>query len=208
VPSKLIRALIAASGLVAWSGLVAPRLPARWLVPLHATGSAAMVAMVHAPLGLRTPTVGRGLRFGAAAATAVSAGVAATTALPVVRTAMAERELPEPVAWWLLWRIPVGTVWSEEVAYRGALGKLAADAVGPRWGNLLQATAFGLSHVADARGAGEPVVGTVLVTGAAGWAFGWLYLRSGSLLAPMLAHLASNEAGAVAALAIQRCVTG
>jgi membrane protease YdiL (CAAX protease family) len=34
--------------------------------------------------------------------------------------------------------------------------------------------------------------------------FGWLYERSGSLIAPMLAHLAINEAGAVAALAVQR----
>jgi len=38
----------------------------------------------------------------------------------------------------------------------------------------------------------------------AGWVFGWLAERSGSVLAPMLAHLAVNEAGAVAALAVQR----
>ena len=88
--------------------------------------------------------------------------------------------------------------------YRGALGMVAQDAFGPTVGNLLQASAFGLSHVVDARGAGEPVVGTVLVTGAAGWVFGRLAARSGSLLAPMLAHLAINEAGAVAAMVLQR----
>jgi len=60
-----------------------------------------------------------------------------------------------------------------------------------------------LSHIADARSAGEPVAPTVLVTGLAGWMFGWLYERSGSLIAPMLAHLAINESGAVAALAVQ-----
>jgi len=38
----------------------------------------------------------------------------------------------------------------------------------------------------------------------AGWVFGWLAERSGSVLAPMLAHLAVNEAGAAAALAVQR----
>ena len=48
------------------------------------------------------------------------------------------------------------------------------------------------------------VAGTVLVTGAAGWVFGRLAARSGSLLAPMLAHLAINEAGAVAAMVLQR----
>ena len=44
----------------------------------------------------------------------------------------------------------------------------------------------------------------MLVTGVAGWVFGWLAEPSGSVLAPMLAHLAVNEAGAVAALAVQR----
>ena len=100
-------------------------------------------------------------------------------------------------------RIPVGTVWSEEAAYRAALGTVAADAFGPTGGRLSQAAAFGLSHIADARSTGEPVVGTVLVTGVAGWIFALLWERSGSLAAPMLAHLAINEAGAVAALAVQ-----
>jgi membrane protease YdiL (CAAX protease family) len=58
--------------------------------------------------------------------------------------------------------------------------------------------------VPDARAAGEPVLGTVLVTGVAGWCFGWLYDRTGSLAAPMLAHLAINEAGAVAAVLVRR----
>ena len=88
--------------------------------------------------------------------------------------------------------------------YRGALRTVAARAFGRRGGRLLQASAFGLSHIVDARAAGEPIVGTVLVTGAAGWAFGWLADRSGSIVAPALAHLAINEAGAIAAVALQR----
>ena len=47
------------------------------------------------------------------------------------------------------------------------------------------------------------MIGTVLVTGVAGWVFGWLHERSGSLAAPMLAHLAVNEAAAIAAMAVQ-----
>ncbi|MCV7083922.1 CPBP family intramembrane glutamic endopeptidase, partial [Mycolicibacterium insubricum] len=47
----------------------------------------------------------------------------------------------------------------------------------------------------------------VAVTGAAGWVFGWLADRSGSLLAPMLAHLAINESGALATLAVRRAYT-
>jgi uncharacterized protein len=198
------QALALAAALVGWSGFVAPRLTPRWQVPVHAVAGTALVYLTRAPLGLRPPALGRGLRLGLAVAGVVAAGVAATTALPRVRDEMAARELPESARLWLLVRIPVGTVWSEEAAFRAALGTVAEAAFGPRWGRLVQAAAFGSSHVADARSTGEPVLGTVLVTGAAGWMFGWLYARSGSLAASMLAHLAINEAGAVAALAVQR----
>ena len=204
MPDSRFRALLLATGLVAWSGFVAPRLPARWLVPVHATLSAGLVARTSAPLGMGPPHGWRGLTWGTAAAGLVAASVAAVTPIPAVRAGMAERALPEPVAGWLLVRIPVGTVWSEEAAFRGALGTVAAEAFGPSRGRLLQAAAFGLSHVADARGTGEPVAVTVAVTGAAGWLFAWLQTRSGSLLAPVLAHLAINEAGAVAALLVQQ----
>ena len=112
--------------------------------------------------------------------------------------------MPEPIPHWLLLRIPVGTAWSEEAAFRAALATVATEAFGPRWGQLLQAGAFGLWHIPDARSAGEPVIVTVLLTGAAGWVFGLLRTRSDSLAAPVLAHLAVNEAGAIAALAAQR----
>jgi uncharacterized protein len=105
---------------------------------------------------------------------------------------------------WLMLRIPVGTVWAEEAAFRAALASAGAGAFGRSGGRLLQAAAFGLSHVADARATGAPPMATVLVTGVAGWLFGWLADRSGSLAAPLLVHLAINEAGAVAALAVQR----
>lgn len=204
MPGSRTRAVLLAAGLVFWSGAIAPRLPTRWLAPVHATLSSGLVALTAAPLGLRPPLVWRGLRWGALAAGLVAAGVASVTPVPRVHAGMAERTLPESATGWLLVRIPVGTVWSEEAAFRAALGTLAADAFGSRWGGLLQAGTFGLSHIADARGTGEPVVATVAVTGAAGWVFAWLHRRSGSLLAPLLAHLAINEAGAVAALLVQR----
>ena len=195
-----LEALGLAAMLVAWS-LVAPRLPSRWHPVPHAVVGAALAALTHAPIGLRRP--GPGVRYGLAAAAPAMLGVAVSTALPRVREEMADRDLPDGVVQWLVLGIPLGTVASEEAAYRGALGTVAADAFGPAGGRLVQAAAFGLSHIADARSTGEPVVPTVLATGLAGWVFGWLYERSGSLIAPMLAHLAINEAGAVAALAVQ-----
>ena len=200
---KQIRALALAAALVGAS-LVVPRMPPRWHPLPHAVLGTALAVITRAPLGLRPPALWSGLRLGLAVATPVTLGVAAATALPPVRVAMAERELPDAAARWLLLRIPLGTVWAEEAAYRAALGTVATEAFGPTGGRLLQSAAFGLSHIADARATGEPVIGTVVVTGAAGWLFARLFERSGSLAAPILAHLAINEAGAVAALAVQR----
>jgi len=138
--------------------------------------------------------------FGAAAATAVLAA----TSVPAVRFSMAERELPASASTWLAVQIPLGTVWGEEAAFRAALAAVAGRAYGASGGRLLQAVAFGLSHIADARATGQPVLPTVLATGGAGWIFGWLAERSGSLSAPMLAHLAINESAAAAALTVQR----
>jgi membrane protease YdiL (CAAX protease family) len=173
--------------------------------PLVRTGCGTVVAtLTGAHLGLLGTELRAGLRLGLVSAAAVSAGVVASTAIPAVRAGMAARTLPQPAWQWLLIDIPLGTVWPEETLYRGALGTVAAAVFGPGCGRLLQATVFGLSHIPNARHAGEPVVPTVLATGAAGWVFGWLATRSGGLVAPALAHLAINEAGAVAALLVAR----
>ncbi|MDM4139988.1 CPBP family intramembrane glutamic endopeptidase [Mycobacterium sp. FLAC0960] len=198
-------ALSLAAALVGWS-FVSPRLPASWRTALQAVVGGALVLVTRAPLGLGPPRVWVGLRVGSLVAFAAAGAVAATSRLAPVRRSMAGREPPAAPPDWLLLRIPVGTVWSEESAYRGALAAAGSAAFGARGGRLLQATAFGLSHVADARATGEPLAGTVLVTGIAGWLFGWLADRSGSLAAPLLAHLAINEAGAVAVLGVRRAL--
>ena len=204
-----VRATTLAVLLLGWS-LAAPRLPQRWNPLPQAVFGASVAALARAPLGLRPPTLWRGLRWGSVAAVPVALSVAATTTSPPVRAGMVSRDLPDPAASWLLLRIPFGTVWSEEATFRAALGAAAERAFGGTAGRVFAATVFGLAHVPDARAAREPILGTVLATGAAGWAFSWLYAKSGSLAAPMLAHLAVNEAGAVAALAVQRrrCARG
>ena len=202
--AKGIRALGLAAALVGWSFTAGLDRPWRRHPVVLAAAGTALALTARAPLGLAPPPLHRGLRLGVAAAGAVSAGVAATTVIPRVRAAMATRDLPAHPARWLGLEIPFGTVWSEETAFRGALAAVAADAFGPTAGRALQALTFGLTHIPDARATGEPVVGTVAVTALAGWVFALLNERSGSVLAAMLAHLAVNEAGAVAALAVQR----
>ncbi|ASW93869.1 CPBP family intramembrane metalloprotease [Mycobacterium intracellulare] len=189
-----------AAALVGWS-FAGPRLPARWRMALQAGLGGALVLVTRAPLGLGPPRLWAGLRLGSAVAFSAASTVAATTRLPPVRQSMAVREPPASARDWLLVRIPVGTVWSEESAFRGALATAGSAAFGRRGGRVLQAIAFGLSHIPGARATGEPVAATVLVTGIGGWLFGWLADRTGSLAAPMLAHLAINEAGAIAVLA-------
>ncbi len=199
---RSFRALSLAVGLLSWSALPHRRHPAT-----QAVGATLLVAIAKAPLGLRPPALWSGLRLGSAAASVVAIGVAASTAIPRVRASMADRCTPAAPATWLALQIPLGTVWSEELAYRGALATLAADAFGLRMGRLVQSIAFGLSHIPDARAIGEPVIPTVVATGAAGWVFGRLAERSASLAAPMLTHLAINEAGAVGVLTFRRADT-
>ena len=193
-----------AAALIGWK-FVTSRIPARWHPLPHVLFGTTVWALSGAsPLGLRPPALWSGLRWGASAAAPVVFAVAVGTAIPAVREGMAVQKLPTPVSHWLLVRIPVGTVWSEEVAYRASLSILAARVFGIPAGRVFAAAAFGLSHVPDARATGQPVILTVLATGTAGWIFAWLFGRSTSVAAPMLAHLAVNEAGAVAALAVQR----
>jgi uncharacterized protein len=213
---RRLQALSLAAALVGWS-FVSPRLPGAWRVAVQAGAGGLLVLLTRAPLGLRPPRLWAGLRLGSAAGVAAATATAAATLVPPVRLSMAVRELPTPVRLsmavrelptpvpgWLLLRIPVGTVWAEEAAFRAALAHMGSAAFGKSGGRVLQAAAFGLSHIADARATGEPVAAIVLATGIGGWLFGWLADRSGSLAAPMLAHLAINEAGAVAALIVQR----
>jgi CAAX protease family protein len=198
-----MRPLGLAAALVGWS-FVSPRIPSRGRLPLQAGLAGLLVLLTRAPLGLRPPRLWAGVRLGLAVGSGAATAVFVTTSVPAVRVSMAARELPTSASAWLALQIPLGTVWAEEAAFRAALPAVAGRVYGASGGRLLQAVAFGLSHIADARATGEPVLPTVLVTGAAGWIFGWLAEHSGSLSAPMLAHLAINESGAAAALAIQR----
>ena len=195
------RAAGLAAALVGWS-FVAPRV--RWHPIPNGSLGTALVVIARSPLGLRPPELSSGLRYGLTAGAVAALGVAASTAVPAVRGDMARRELPKHPGRWLLMSIPIGTAWPEEAAYRATLGTVAEEAFGPTGGRMLQAAAFGLWHIVDARITGHPVVGTVLATTVAGWLLGWLHARSGSLVAPLLAHLALNEAAGVAAIVVQR----
>lgn len=97
----------------------------------------------------------------------------------------------------------------EEFAFRGVLLGSALRLWGPWRASLITSALFGLWHIAptlhtmsdnhEFRGAAASVAGQVLlvlgaiaVTFIAGLAFCWLRLRSKSLIAPVMAHVATN----------------
>jgi len=97
----------------------------------------------------------------------------------------------------------------EEFAFRGVLLGSALRMWGPWRASLVTSALFGLWHIAPTLGtmsdnhefrgavasvAGQSLVvlGAIAVTFAAGLIFCWLRLKSGSLIAPIMAHAATN----------------
>lgn len=170
-------------------------------------------------LGLDAEQLRSGLRWGAAAILVIALAVAVGTGLadrvPGVGALLADERAdlaPHELAWHALWRIPLGTAAFEEVAFRAVLLGLLLGATTPLRAVAVSSLAFGLWHVAptivglringvapmSSEGLGS-LLGAILVTTVAGMAFCLLRLGSGSLVAPVLAHWATNALGLVAA---------
>ncbi|WP_245718095.1 CPBP family intramembrane glutamic endopeptidase [Nocardia miyunensis] len=142
----------------------------------------------------------RGLCWGGASLVAVAVGYGTALAIPPVRTRLAEfatRATEVDLAEWVVVHIPIGTVYSEELIFRGVLDPLLDEEFGPL-GIWLGATAFGLWHIGPARAAGDSVLATIAATASAGLILGLLRRRTGSAIAPALLHLAVNAGGAIA----------
>jgi membrane protease YdiL (CAAX protease family) len=190
------------------------------------TGALALVAWWSgaspADLGLERGAVPTGLRYGAAAFGAVGLVVLTAAVVPLTQPVLHDSrgditggrllyELTVTVA--LLTAVP------EEFAFRGVLLGSATALWGPRRATWVTALLFGLWHIqptlqtmSDNRAVGAAstqvagrmalVAGAVVVTFVAGLAFAWLRLRSRSLVAPVLAHVATNGLALVAAWAV------
>jgi len=94
----------------------------------------------------------------------------------------------------LVWAI-VQTSLSEEIFFRGFLGKRLSDKLGWKAGTAIQAVIFGLVHVASVWGHGIVAVALVfLMTGGIGFLLGWLCLQraEGSILYGWPVHAAVN----------------
>jgi membrane protease YdiL (CAAX protease family) len=165
-----------------------------------------------ADLGLGRADVLAGLGYGAAALLAVLLVLLVAAVIPATSGFLHDSraqisggrllfELGVPIV--LLTAIP------EELAFRGVLLGSGCRLWGPWRASLVTSALFGLWHIAptfgtmtdnlEFRGATSSalgqallVLGAVAVTFLAGLAFCWLRLRSRSLIAPVMAHAATN----------------
>ncbi len=153
-------------------------------------------------IGLARATMARGLAYGGAVFALVVAVITLVALISATRGALHDSRVHVPLATMLfrvLVAIPLGTVVLEELAFRGTLLGLLRRRLPVWWAVATIAVLFGLWHVKDVfhNASGGIAVGTVLSTFAfttvAGVGFGWLRVRSDSLLAPVLAHIATNS---------------
>ena len=112
--------------------------------------------------------------------------------------------------------IPIGTVLVEELIFRGVLLGLLRRIAATLVAVVVASVLFGLWHVYPAwRGDAEnealvsagklsTVLGTMAATTAVGVGFCWLRVASRSLVAPILAHCATNSVPFVVAWILSR----
>jgi CAAX protease family protein len=187
----------------------------RWYPVINACAAAAALAaavtsgLTAADLGLHPDRLRPGLRLGSAAAAPVVAAFVLAALTPATRPVLDDQRVAgldrRQLAYQVLLRIPVGTVAWEEIAFRGVLQAALRRVLAEPAATVVASTVFGVWHIrpaaealavnrlAASRGARIAAVTAVAAgTTAAGALLSVLRERSGSLAAPVLAHLAAN----------------
>lgn len=225
-PGSALTTAIAVTGVALVAGATIPILPRRVRPAANVLAAAAALhlALRHGldrtDLGAAPADLPSGARTGATAAALVTAAAAASVTPSRTRELFVDTRVTEApsthAAYEVLVRIPLTTALTEELLFRGAVLGAWRRALGTPAAVAASSLAFGLWHVLpaleshahnpagariSARAGGRPahVVGTVIATAAAGAGFAALRLRSRSVLAPILAHTATNELGYLAA---------
>jgi membrane protease YdiL (CAAX protease family) len=173
-------------------------------IGLAALALGLLAGLGRADLGLARRDLPAGVRLGAVAFVAVSAVVVVAGFAGLLTDDRADVSGGEVLVRALV-VIPLGTVLVEELAFRGVLHGLLVRATSTLGVYVAGSLLFGLWHVVPAwRGGGVDtdvvalgrvalVAGTFAATSLAGVGFVWLRARSASLVAPALAHLATNS---------------
>ncbi|HEY7135832.1 MAG TPA: CPBP family intramembrane glutamic endopeptidase [Acidimicrobiia bacterium] len=175
-------------------------------------------------LGLAASDVPNGLRYGAAVLGLVVVVLVVTAAIPATSHFLDDERADLSVGG-LVYAVVVSTllvtVLPEELAFRGVLLGAGRELWSDLRAVVVSSLLFGLWHIsptlgtmssnretagtaASAWGAAVLVAGSVAITFAAGVVFCWLRIRSRSLVAPVLAHVATNGAAFVVAWFVVR----
>lgn len=196
-----------------------------WYVPTCIVGALVLLGIglldkqTWAMMGLGPGTYLTGLLWGLACVGGVLALYFLGIAIPFTRKFFYDERGGEQGGWDLMRNalliVPFGTVLLEEVAFRGVLLAMVWARFGVVWAVVVSSLAFGLWHilpslvmhesnagVAQTLGTGVraqvvSVTLSVLGTALAGVVFCLLRIGSGSLLAPMGLHWATNGLGFV-----------
>lgn len=197
--------------LAAWNIARIPLVPAERHLVFNVVMAAAFAVLGVAGglnlagFGLARRQVAKGLVYGGAVLAIVGVGLAIIAVVPATSDVLRDDRVlvdRSGMLFQVLVEIPFGTVLLEELAFRGTLLGLLRRRWSTRTAVLVSSGIFGLWHIAGVINdtAGDPalgvagaVVGTLVATTIAGIGFAWLRVRSDSLLAPMLAHLATNS---------------
>lgn len=235
-PSARTVACASVAALSAWNNLLgATAVHRRRYVLLNAVASAGVLSGAlasgyrPAELGLDRRALGAGVRWGGVSALSIAAGYAFLLAPPAGRRLLRDervRRLDGRQRWHLaLVRVPLGTVLWEEIAFRGVLDAVLSRAWPGRRADVVSTLAFAAWHVrpavetlavngigrrpaSSAHGRHLAAAPAVVLSGLAGTGLGLLRRRSGSLVAPVMAHLAANSLGVVASVLADRPAGG
>lgn len=228
-PDPASLALAAVGAYNAVQNLVVPE---RWYTASNVAVTTGLVAYArrsgvsYAEMGLTRGDLGRGLLMGAGTVAATALATSVAEASPrlsrLLLDGRARGHNRADVATQLLLRFPLGTALYEEVAFRGVLNALWTRRSGERTARTVTAVAFGAWHILPtvrlypdmAGGRSENPVGErtaatvagVAITTVAGLLFDRLRARSGSLVAPWLAHLGFSVIPYLAARRVWRRV--
>lgn len=170
-------------------------------------------------LGLGRNHVRAGLRYGGAAALVVMVVLVLAALIPGTRSFLADQRADidaDRLAYEVGVMIVLLTAVPEELAFRGVVLGSAQSLWGSWRATLVSSALFGLWHIeptletmsgntavggASTSLGGQVLVvlGAIAVTFMSGLAFCWLRLRSRSLVAPLIAHVATNGLALVVA---------
>jgi len=195
------------------------------LLNVCATGAALSAAaasgLTATDIGLGRAELRLGLRLGSRLAAATAAGWLVIAAVPATRPVLADKRIAglpgRAVAYQVLVRIPLGTVLWEETAFRGVLQAALRRVMPGAAAVAVSSGVFGIWHIVPTVGALRAnglaagrrktvaaVSAAAAATAAGGVLLSWLRIRSGSLAAPVLLHLAANCTGPLVAVAVAR----